>query len=390
MEGENNAIDQISPPFNKKIFDNNGGSEKERTDTAEATKEFKEESNRLLRGTELLTIKSFNQWIEEAKTTPNPKMLFSEFFHEGEVCFLFADTNMGKSVLGIQCAQSFASGEVIDGFKMDAEPQNTLVIDFELSAKQQELRYSKQEGSDSIDHFHFSKRLYRASINPDADLPEGKKFEDIFYASLEGYINTYQLKIIVVDNITYLGDEDSEKSKNAIPLMKKLKELKRKYSVTILALAHTPKRKGDSPLTVNDLAGSKMLSNFCDSAFAIGRDSQHRDYYIKQIKARNTPIRYGEDNVCVCELIKEHNFLKFKFKFFGREKEILQQTNEKQDLKTEARLLKKEGYTLDEIAGKIGVPRATISDWTTDITKKKGRGKSKKKSVEGSDQNPDL
>ncbi len=65
--------------------------------------------------------------------------------------------------------------------------------------------------------------------------------------------------------------------------MKELKTLKDKYGVSILALAHTPKRDMSKPLTINDLGGSKMLMNFCDSAFAIGASHKAKGIrYLKQ------------------------------------------------------------------------------------------------------------
>ena len=57
--------------------------------------------------------KTANEWIEEAKNKPAPKMLFSEFWHEGELCILFSDTNLGKTILAVQIADSIASGKPI-------------------------------------------------------------------------------------------------------------------------------------------------------------------------------------------------------------------------------------------------------------------------------------
>jgi len=41
----------------------------------------------------IFLVRATNHWIELAKTRPIPKMLFSEFWFEGELCILFADTN---------------------------------------------------------------------------------------------------------------------------------------------------------------------------------------------------------------------------------------------------------------------------------------------------------
>jgi len=59
---------------------------------------------------DMFIIKSANTWIEEAKNKPIPKMLFGEFWYEGEICILFADTNLGKSSLAVQIADSITKG----------------------------------------------------------------------------------------------------------------------------------------------------------------------------------------------------------------------------------------------------------------------------------------
>jgi hypothetical protein len=80
-------------------------------------------------------------------------------------------------------------------------------------------------------------------------------------------------------------------------------------------LAHTPKRRNpSSPLSANDLHGSKLLINFADSAFAIGTSSTDSCLrYLKQIKQRSTAQVYGDDNVCLCRIKKPGNFLQFQF-----------------------------------------------------------------------------
>ena len=50
-----------------------------------------------------------------------------------------------------------------------------------------------------------------------------------------------------------------------------MRMLKIKHNLTILLVAHTPKIDASRPLTVNSLHGSKMISNFVDNIFAIGK-----------------------------------------------------------------------------------------------------------------------
>ncbi len=280
----------------------------------------------------LFTVKTANDWIEEAKQNPIPNMLFSEFWFENEVCILFADTNLGKSILAVQIANSISKGSAIKGFKISANAQKVAYLDFELSAKQFEARYS--EGF--TNHYVFSDNFIRANINPNTDIPKKISFDDYLYASIEKMITDFGLKILIVDNITYLRS-DMEKAKDALPLMKNLQKMKNKYDLSILVLAHTPKRDMSKPITINDIQGSKMLINFTDSAFAIGKsykDSSIR--YIKQIKQRNTEELYGYDNVILCQILKESNFLSFDFFDFAEEREHLRinYDNETSELET--------------------------------------------------------
>ncbi|HKC69502.1 MAG TPA: LuxR family transcriptional regulator, partial [Bacteroidia bacterium] len=111
---------------------------------------------------------------------------------------------------------------------------------------------------------------------------------------------------------------------------------KNKYGLSILALAHTPKRDLSKPITRNDLQGSKMLINFCDSSFSIGESNNDKNTrYLKQIKARNTEIIYDTENICLCNIEKPRNFLGFHFLGYGTEREHLKQINENEKTELE-------------------------------------------------------
>jgi hypothetical protein len=309
----------------------------------------------------LLKVLPANTWINESKNKPVPKMLFDVFWFEGELCILFSDTNMGKSILAVQIADSISRGVPVPGFKLDAESQSVLYLDFELSDKQFEARYSIEY----TDHYAFNSSLYRAEINPDTTLPPGfTTFETFLHYSLEQHIINTGCKIIIIDNITYLRSE-TEKAREALPLMKELKALKNKYQLSILALAHTPKRDLTKPISRNDLQGSKMLINFCDSAFAIGESQQDKSLrYLKQIKARNTDIIFDTENIAVCGLEKPDNFLQFRFTDFANERNHLKVRSEKElaELETAVINLKtdKPHLSYQEISDQLGTYKVKV------------------------------
>ena len=207
----------------------------------------------------LLNVRTANKCIEEAKLKPIPKMLFSEFWHENELCILFADTNLGKSILAVQIADSISKGISINRFRLQAKKQAVLYFDFELNDKQFEKRYSR----DYKNHYRFDDTLFRINLN--AECADFEEFESRLFSSIEEMIPVTKAKTLIVDNLTYLNAHSAETAKEALPLMKRLKELKQKHGLSILILAHTPKRYGLVPISNNDLAGSKHLSNFADS-----------------------------------------------------------------------------------------------------------------------------
>ncbi|MDX1349751.1 MAG: AAA family ATPase [Putridiphycobacter sp.] len=287
-------------------------------DDIKVTKELEKLKN----STKVLMVKPANTWTEEASKRPMPKELFSSLWFEGEICILFADTNAGKSILAVQIANAISKGEAV--FDLGEKPplKKVVYLDFELSDKQFQIRYSNQLG----ENYDFSSEFYRSEFDIQS-LDDNQKLEDIVLADMEKIIKLHEVKIIIIDNITYLKAE-MEKSKNALPLMKKLKALKEKYQLSILILAHTPKRDLSRPITNNDVAGSKMLINFCDSAFSIGRSSEDASMrYIKQIKVRNAEEKYGATNVAVCLIEKENCFLHFKFLGFDEETNHLKDQN---------------------------------------------------------------
>ena len=182
---KDNILDCLKPKFN---FDNISIEDIK----ADAELQIKQ-SNEAKESKSLFTIKTARLWIEQAKTRPIPKMLFSEFWFEGELCILFADTNLGKSILAVQICNSISKGEQIQGFKLETIKQPILYFDFELSDKQFENRYSNKFEQ----HYSFDDNFIRVEINPDAIIPEAQTFEDHLNYSLDQSIEETGAKILI-------------------------------------------------------------------------------------------------------------------------------------------------------------------------------------------------
>lgn len=296
--------------------------------------------------------KAANVWMEEAKTKPVPNKLFDEFWYESEFCFLFADTNVGKSILAVQIAERIAAGH------SEAPAQKVLYFDFELSEKQFERRYSQ----DYEYHYLFSENFERVEIDIDGIQPDKFKDENewIDY-SFNLTLAESEAKIVIVDNVTYMRSE-LERSNVASDMMKMLKSIKKKYDLSILALGHTPKRDMTKPLSKNDLGGSKMLINFADSSFAIGESMKDKGLrYLKQIKARNGEYRYDTENVMVMQIAKDYNFLEFQPIDFSSEYGHLKKLTDKEREELPARIRELSYLPQREIARSLGISVGTVN-----------------------------
>lgn len=306
---------------------------------------------------DLLIVKSANDCVTDAKKKPTPKMLCGELWFEGELCILFASTNVGKSILAVQIADSISRGEAIGNFKLQAPKQKVLYLDCELTDKQFQRRYSNE---DETEVYLFDENLKRIEINPNADIPKDIDFETAVYNGIERAIIETKAKVLIIDNLTFLKS-GTETAKDALPLMKTLKMMKTKYELSIMALAHTPKRDSTNPLTINDMQGSAMIANFIDSCFAIGKSVTDDLRYIKQLKQRSCEQVYHADNVVIAEISKSSNFLQFEFMGYGEESKFLKLPNEKDkdELITNVKKLRSEGLTFREIAEKLNITKST-------------------------------
>jgi hypothetical protein len=332
----------------------------------------------------LFVTKSGNEWLDEAAKRPSPKMLFGEFWFQGELCILFADTNVGKSILAVQIGDAISRGaagfqqSAVSGqqetdlpaecrmLKAECPPQRVVYFDFELTDKQFEARLSdKLPGADHYtNHHRFTENFRRSELDPETDDLHGfHTFEEFLNSSLDKTIRKEKADVLIIDNLTYLRDE-TENARNALPLMKYLKELKKRHGISILALAHTPKRDSSKPLGRNDLQGSKMLINFCDSSFAIGESQKEQGVrYLKQIKSRNSAIIYHAENVLLGNIVKKGSLLQFEFLGTGCEREHLRTASEKDRSALIARVkeLSAEGKSQREVAEAIGVSVGSVN-----------------------------
>lgn len=294
----------------------------------------------------MFSVKTANLTIQEAANRPNPVPLWLTLWYQGEVCCLFADSNLGKSIYAVQIAAAIA------------EERKVLYFDFELSDKQFQLRYTNEATGQC---HRFPDDLYRVEIARDCLCPQDD-FENALIMEIEQLSVKMGCKTLIIDNLSYLC-MTSEKGEDAGRLMSRLMELKRKYELSILILAHTPKRQLNMPITQNDLAGSKKLYNFFDNVFAIGKSAKDENLrYIKQLKVRYGNFEYGSNNVIVCAIEKADDFLRFVTLGHAAESAHLKEITEEERgrMRNEARTLHSQGMSYRAIGEKLGISKTTV------------------------------
>ena len=294
----------------------------------------------------MFVAKTANQAVREAVETPNPEKLWHEFWYEGELCCLFADTNLGKSILAVQICTDIAR-----------LGRKVVYFDFELSDKQFQLRYTV-DGTKAT--YIFPENFLR--VKTDDTKPSSMDDLGRVTNNLEQLILQAKSRIVVIDNLSWLCAGD-DKGSSAFALIGKLIELKRKHGLSILVLAHTPKRNQRKPITQNDLAGSKQLINFVDSAFAIGQSARDESIkYLKQIKVRTGELTYGSDNIVICSIEKDVSYLRFVKQGYAAEIEHLGKQS-REDLEKQivaVKALSSQGLSIRAIAQKLGLSKSKV------------------------------
>jgi len=317
----------------------------------------------------LFTVYTGNRWMELGDREPEAKMLFGEFWYQHELCFLFANTNTGKSILAVQIGNAIARGSKTGRFPCTAPAAKVLYADFELSTLQFHKRYNKpgNPGETDSGSTPFNDNFLRAQFNT-ANLLEantGDMVDDeLLLTSLEYRIQQLGATVLIIDNISCLG-AGTGNAAGALRLMQRLNAMRVEHKLSILVLAHTPKRRNPAlPLSVGDLHGSKLLMNFADSAFTIGISNTDNSLrYIKQIKQRSTHQVYGDDNVCLGRIQKHRHILQFRFDGNSPESQHLLTAAQARNRQLAEKVpqLSAEGCSQRQISEQLGIGLGTVN-----------------------------
>lgn len=316
------------------------------------------------------TPRTANQRIEDAKNLPPIAQLVGEIWQTGELAFLFADTGVGKSILLVQFADNVTNGRnSLRVLKNDTGECAGLFYDFELSDRQFYQRYIDDFG---IPHkFNDNLRIdnvdFQILLQDNPSLSVTEILQEKIRHDVDIMLTAYPGRhlVLFIDNISYLTTISTADAAVAMNIMRFLDGLKREFKISICVVAHTPKIDLNSPISINSLAGSKALSNFADSVFAIGASNQGKNIrYLKQVKpSRSAEMVYDRNNVLTIELVKSGAFLGFDI--VQTEPEYMHLNISAENANNDRKLmvieLHKAGRSLRDIEKETGISKTTVA-----------------------------
>lgn len=282
-----------------------------------------------------INVVNFNDYVEQGKQMEPPVEFFKHVIVENEVTIFFGDTGVGKSIFALQMANEVAM-----------QGKRVMYVNFELSQQQWAKRYpSKQFPSTlSIANIDYSKMH---DVTDQALI-----LDEIQRRMLEN-----DIEVVFIDNLTNLcvNSKDGNEAGN---IMLKLLSLRMNQKLTMVVIAHVPKRKAGDPYSLNDLAGSKVLSNYADNVVAINKSKKDKSMrYLIQLKFRSFPIELDCKNVQELMMTESDGWLHFEYGGYSEETEHLPRSRDEK-VEMEREILKElkvpNGLSYRDIADKVG------------------------------------
>lgn len=282
-----------------------------------------------------ISVARFSDFVAEGRLMDTPEELVPHVLVEHETTILFGDTGLGKSTLAMQMACEVAG-----------RGRRVLYVNFELSQQQWARRFPGKD---------FPASLLIASV--DYTRMHDVTDQSLILDEIQRLALENGVSVVVVDNLTNLC-VNSKEGGEAGNVMLRLISLRMTHDWTMLILAHVPKRKPGDPLSLNDLAGSKILSNLADNVVGLNRSKKGRDLrYLIQLKYRSFAIELDSKSVQELRMVTTDSWLHFELGGCDEERAHLPRSrDERAELERDIvrELREPNGLSYREIADKLG------------------------------------
>ena len=283
-------------------------------------------------------VDTMNTCLEKAKALPELVSLYDNIVLEGDLCIIFGQSGIGKTIFAMQIARDIAD-----------KGKRVLYVDCEMTLRQLAIRYRTA---------NFPRTFFRAEMDKDNPIDDVLK-------GIEEVAVRNTVDVVFIDNITALG-QSLDKSSDAGTLMASLNALKKRYDWTLIVLNHIPKMfSGNVPLSLSAMQGSAKINQLADDIIGLAQSSKDPNIvYIKQCKWRNGELTLDAAHVALYERRKDENGNQvFIPNGSGSENEHLsiESVNDRETMKARVIELSAKGMTQMAIAQQLSISQPKVS-----------------------------
>ena len=226
-----------------------------------------------------LHVKSLEEMILKSKSEPPIPYLWSGI-KLGSFGFIFGPSKSGKTTFCENLALSIASGQkTFFNMPLSVGIKKVLFLSLEEYWQPRTERNSRQMQELKVhlnDYFLTSDENFPRILSSKED-----------WILLKLHISQTASEVVFVDSLSRLYSGSIEDSDLAKELLLQLRELTNELKITLIIIHHTPKQVG-RPLTIDSMAGSRILAQEADFMIGISKTIDGTRY-MKEVAFRYAP-----------------------------------------------------------------------------------------------------
>lgn len=225
---------------------------------------------------------TLGEMIERYEKEPEPQYIWRGI-QEGTFGFIFGPSKSGKTTVCECLAMAIVSGQqTFLGTPLKLKDKKVLMISLE------EFWYNRtQRNNEQVSHYNpnrTEKPQWLANfmvVTPEFPREAGSAEN---WNILTDTIRQSEAKVVIIDSLTRLYDGAIEESRIAKPVCMKLRKLKDELKITLIIIHHTLKI-GEKAITLDSLAGSRVIAQEADFLIGVNR-VLNEDRYVKDVAYR--------------------------------------------------------------------------------------------------------
>lgn len=220
---------------------------------------------------------SIEKLLNDLEKEP-PEKMFWKGIRQDSFGFIFGAGKTGKTIFTENLALSVASGQPqFMGFPIALENRKTLFISLEEFWRQRTDRNRKQiisleKGLTAEQILEWKKNYIVGDKNFPCYLTTEQEWIYLFEL-----VKNHSPGLVIIDSMTRLYSGAIESSEVAKEVMLKLRDFQNEMGITLIVIHHTPKQIG-KPLSIDSLAGSRILAQDADFAIGINKSLEGKRY----------------------------------------------------------------------------------------------------------------